>query len=359
MGVLNEERSEIQWHSPKDKPFRISGFPWFDKDKRYRRLPVQSEYSIPARVDELAENTSGGQISFRTNASVLKIRVRLADSANLGHMAASGQCGFDVYLGGPGHKIYYATAFPSLFEKSYERIIWDFTSSCHPLTELREVTMNFPLYQGVEEVLIGTDPSAVIEAPSPYTSDKKVIFYGTSITQGACASRPGMSYTNILSRRFQLEFINLGFSGSGKGESGVALTIREIERPACLVLDYEANVTYQEYKDTLIPFIETYREYHPHVPIIVMSRIPFVQDKAIGEYEDYKNRQEYSRSTAEKLKQQGDKNISFIDGSALLGTLWHECTVDGIHPNDLGFMEMANRLESAFLFLRNHKAEES
>ncbi|SFQ37625.1 Lysophospholipase L1 [Psychrobacillus psychrotolerans] len=349
-------KEEIKWYDPKEKPFRISGFAWIDKEERYRRLPAHSHYDIPPRVDELATNTSGGHISFRTNASKLKLKVKLTDSASMGHMAASGQCGFDVYVGGPGRQMYYATAFPSLLEQSYEKTIWDFNSSNqYSAEQLREVTLNFPLYQGVEELQIGTNPEAIIEQPTPYLSDKRVIFYGTSITQGACASRPGMSYTNILSRRFNLEFINLGFSGSGKGEHGVALTIREIERPACFVLDYEANVSYEEYQDTLIPFIETYREYHLHIPIIIISRIPFVQDKAIGEYEDYQNRREYSKLTVEKLKQQGDRNISFIDGSTLLGELWHECTVDGIHPNDLGFMEMANRLESAFGFLRNNE----
>ncbi|WP_335367946.1 SGNH/GDSL hydrolase family protein [Bacillus sp. JJ1521] len=343
----------MRWYNPNEKPFRISGFAWFDKEEQYRRLPAKSDYNVPLRVDELADNTSGGQISFRTNATKLEIQVKLTDAASLGHMTASGQCGFDVYVGEPGHQMFYATAIPSLLDQSYEKPIWDFTSSSQHITEqTREVTLNFPLYQGVEEVLIGTNSSAIIEPPTPYYSDKRVIFYGTSITQGACASRPGMSYTNILSRRIHLEFINLGFSGSGKGEHGVALTIREIERPACFVLDYEANVTCKEYKDTLIPFIETYREYHPNVPIIIVSRIPFVQDKAIGEYDEYQERREYSKSTVEKLRQQGDKNISFIDGSILLGELWHECTVDGIHPNDLGFMEMANRMENAFMFLR-------
>ena len=350
-------KEEIRWYNPKEKPFRISGFAWFDKEERYLRLPAQSDYDIPARVDELATNTSGGQISFRTNASKLELKVELNDAASLGNMATSGQCGFDVYVGEPGQQMYYATAFPSLLDQSFEKTIWDFnSSSLHSKEHLREVTLNFPLYQGVEEVLIGTNPNAIIEPPTSYSSDKRVIFYGTSITQGASASRPGMSYTNILSRRFNLEFINLGFSGSGRGEQGVALTIREIERPACFVLDYEANVSYKEYQDTLIPFIETYREYHPHIPIIIISRIPFVRDKAIGEYEDYQNRREYSKITVEKLKQQGDKNISFIDGSTLLGELWHECTVDGVHPNDLGFMEMANRLEHEFVFLRNNES---
>lgn len=347
---------EIRWYNPKEKPFRISGFAWFDKEKKYRRLPSKPEFKIPTNVDELANNTSGGQIRFRTNVSKLVLKVKLTAAAGMGHMPASGQCGFDVYVGEPGQQKYYASAYPTVHEQSFERVIWDFTScSKHKVEQVREVTLNFPLYVGVEEVLIGTNPDAIIETPTPFLSDKRVIFYGTSITQGGCASRPGMSYTNILSRRFNLEFINLGFSGSGKGEREVALTIREIDSPACFVLDYEANASLEQYKATLLPFIKTLREYYPDVPMIIVSRIPFVQAEGRGWYDEYQERREYSRTTVEVLKQQGDQHISFIDGSTLLGEYWHECTVDGIHPNDLGFMEMANRMESGLAFLIGYR----
>jgi GDSL-like Lipase/Acylhydrolase family/N-terminus of Esterase_SGNH_hydro-type len=334
-------QEDIRWNNPKEDPFKISGFAWLQEEGCYRRLPAQLEYVIPDRVNELANFTSGGQIRFRTNASKLELKVKLIGTASMGHMAASGQCGFDIYVGEPGRQQYFATAIPPLHEQSYERAIWNFDGR----NEMREVTINFPLYQGVEEVLIGTNQNAVIEAPTPYQSDKRVIFYGTSITQGGCASRPGMSYTNILSRRFHLEFINLGFSGSGKGEQEVALTIREIERPACFVIDYEANVTAEQYKTTLVPFIKTYREYHPLVPIIVMSRIPYAQDVAHGRYEDYLERKNHSKSTVEQFIQKGDQNFTFVDGSVMLGKNWNECTVDGVHPNDLGFMKMAEGLE--------------
>ncbi|MEH7011042.1 SGNH/GDSL hydrolase family protein [Neobacillus niacini] len=334
-------QDDFQWYNPKEGSFQLSGFAWFHKEGCYRRLPGQPEFEIPERVNELANCTSGGQIRFRTNASKLQIKVKLIGTASMSHMAASGQCGFDIYVGEPGKQQYFATAIPPLHERTYERAIWDFDSR----HEMREVTVNFPLYQGVEEVLIGTNQDALIEVPTPYQSDKRVIFYGTSITQGGCASRPGMSYTNILSRRFHLEFINLGFSGSGKGEQGVALTIREIERPACFVIDYEGNVTTEQYKTTLVPFIETYREYHPLVPIIVMSRIPYAQGGTHGRYKDYLERRNHSKSTVEQFIRNGDQNLTFVDGSALLGENWNECTVDGVHPNDFGFMKMAEGLE--------------
>lgn len=334
---------EITWHDPKEYPFSLNGFAWFQQEKIYRRFPKQPIAQLPTRVEALANDTSGGQIRFKTNSKKLAIKVNLKGPATMSHMTAVGQCGFDVYIGKPGEQQYFSTAIPQLGETSYQSTLWDDMDG--PSSQLREVTINFPLYQGVEEVLIGMEAGSAIEAPTAYLSDKQVLIYGTSITQGGCASRPGMSYTNILSRRMHLEFINLGFSGSGRGEKEVAQSIREIENPACLVLDYEANVSAEEYVATLDPFIQLYREFHPAVPIIVMSRIPYASDVVPGRHAESMKRRDHSMLTVGEWKRKGNERITFVDGYPMLGTNWHECTVDGVHPNDLGFMKMADGLE--------------
>ncbi|RDW22476.1 hypothetical protein CWR48_00380 [Oceanobacillus arenosus] len=343
LNIQEQQVDPIEWHDPKNDPFKVNGFAWFDKEKEYRRMPKHSVMELPICVDELANCTSGGQIRFKTDSTKLLLKTRLSGVADIGHMAATGQSGFDIYIGEPGKQHYLATAIPPIHEKTYEAMLWDFTSTS---SELREVTINLPLYQGIEELLIGIEPDAIIEAPTSYISNKRALFYGTSITQGGSASRPGMSYTNILSRRFQLEFINLGFSGSGKGEREVALTIRDIENPACLVIDYEANVTPDEYEKTLVSFIEIYREQHPLVPIMVMSRIPHALDILPEQNLETMRRRNHSKKVVDQFKQNGDSHIVFVDGSKLLGMRWHEGTVDGVHPNDYGFMKMANGLEA-------------
>lgn len=349
-GVINDavpngvQQNRMIWYDPKEYPFDLTGFAWLQHEKIYRRFPKEPTAKLPDRVNELSDCTSGGQIRFKTNTKRLSIKVSLSGEANMGHMSALGQCGFDVYVGKIGEQQYLSSAIPPLHEKNYERTFWDLEEKS---VELLEITINFPLYQGVEEVLVGIDLDADIQPPNPYHADKRVLFYGTSITQGGCASRPGMSYTNILSRRFPLEFINLGFSGSGKGEEEVALSIREIERPGCFVIDYEGNVNADQYDATLLPFIELYREWHPFVPIIVMSRIRYAKELNEEQYKDYERRREISRSTVAALREKGDQYISFLDGSQLLGENWHECTVDGVHPNDLGFMKMADGIEGA------------
>jgi len=206
--------------------------------------------------------------------------------------------------------------------------------------------VNFPLYKGVEEVSAGLDEGAEILPPPPYDSNLRVVAYGTSITQGGCACRPGMAYTNILSRRFNMEFINLGFSGNGRGEPEVAATIAEIERPGCFILDYEANSgSTEELKRTFPEFIRILRDAHPKVPILALSRTNFSSDlfDPAG-LQSRIERRDFQRSVIDGLRKKGDKFVYFKDGSELLGKDFDECTVDGAHPTDLGFMRMADAL---------------
>lgn len=342
MKLEQTEQSGLKWLSPKEQPFRLSGFPWFSQDNVYRRLPVKPSYELPAAVNSLANSTAGGQVAFRTDSPKLSIRVELAGRANMYHMPATGQCGFDVYLGEPGDQQYFCTTRYDHSQTSYEVVLYEYADS-----RQRHVTVNFPLYQGVKEVSIGIAPGSSIEAPLPYRSGKKVIVYGTSITQGGCANRPGMAYTNILSRRIPLEFVNLGFSGNGKGEPEVARVVSEIADPALLVLDYEANIgTVENMKRTLPEFIRIYREAHPKTPVLVVSKIQYARERFEPELLQRRlDTKKVEMETVSMYRSQGDDNVHFFDGETLLGTdSYNECTVDGVHPTDLGFLRMADTL---------------
>lgn len=333
---------ELTWHSPLDEPFVVSGLAWFEQERIYRRLPKAPDYSIPAAVDTLANCTSGGQIRFRTNSKNIFVRVRLAAGSDMYHMPPTGQCGMDAYVGGPGHWLYAGTTVFKAGAAEYESRLFIDDSS-----EWRSYMLNMPLYQGVEDISIGLDPEAEISAPEGYESDKRIIFYGTSITQGGCASRPGMSYTNILSRRINLEFINLGFSGNGKGEPELAQLCAQIDNPACLVLDYEANSGGTgQYKKTLPVFIQIYREAHPDVPMILVSRVPYAAEAFKPEVlQERIERRDFQSDLIRKLAEAGDRKLTFVDGSDLLGSRPDEVTVDSVHPTDLGFNLMAEHLE--------------
>jgi len=332
---------QMQWHSPADAPFRLAGFAWFDEERLYRRLPSKPEHPLPQAVDSLANCTAGGQIHFQTDSPRLSVRVTLRGPHGMNHMPATGQCGFDCYMGPPGELRYCSTTKYNRAETSYEVKLFDL-----PTGQPRNVCLNFPLYQGVEEVLVGLDPKAEVSAPPAYAREGCVVVYGTSITQGGCASRPGMAYGNILSRRLNVEFINLGFSGSGRGEPEVAHVMAGIDSPIAFILDYEANcVDTERLKATFPEFVRILRERHPNTPILAVSRIRSAGETFNPEVGRTRlERRDFQRQTVEALRRQGDSRIVFKDGTDLLGDDFDECTVDGSHPTDLGFLRMADGL---------------
>ena len=258
----------------------------------------------------------------------------------MNHMPATGQCGFDLYTGSRSAQRFHNASKYDHRQTAYEVLLFE-----HPDKELRDFTLNFPLYQGVRRVRIGLTPEAKVAPPPPWSVDGRIVFYGTSITQGGCASRPGMAYTNILSRALNAEVINLGFSGNGRGEPEVIQSVAEVPDPQLFVLDYEANSVGKLHK-TLPDAIRILRDRHRRVPILVISRIAFAADAT---HRNSLQTRERSRDMQAKrvadLRRSGDDAIFFFDGSILLGSDFDECTVDGVHPNDLGFMRIARGLE--------------
>ncbi|WP_010272548.1 SGNH/GDSL hydrolase family protein [Paenibacillus senegalensis] len=346
MAVPQQGGSALKWLSPFLAPVEQLGFAWLEQDKKYRRLPVKPAVPLPPAVDVLANCTAGGQIRFRTNSSRLSIRVRLRDPADMYHMAPTGQCGFDCYLGDPGARYFLTTARLNPREREYEAAFYDWQRQ-----QEEEVTLYFPLYQAVESVWIGIDSDAELFSPAPLASYKPVIIYGTSITQGGCASRPGMAYPNILSRQLPLPFINLGFSGNGKGEPELAEVISTIEDPALLVLDYEANVgTVEDMARTFPEFIRIVRSNHPKLPILAISNIEYAGIRFNREIAQlHEARRKVQMDTIQSLREAGDMHLHFVDGYCLLGEDASECTVDGVHPTDLGFWKMAQALHPILL----------
>lgn len=327
------------WLEPKEKPFQINGFAWFDREKIFRRLPEKPEYKIPESVDILANHTAGGLIRFRTDSKFLILKVKLRELSRMPHMPATGQSGFDCYIGKSTKETYCSTAIPDVNSLEYERKLFQFEKK-----EIRDVSLYFPLYMGVGGVWVGIENGSNVLEPLPFKKKGRIVVYGTSITQGGCASRPGMAYTNILSRWLGIEFINLGFSGSGKGEKELALLITEIDNVRCIVLDYQANAGIEGYIATLPDFVKILRSRFKKTPIIILSR-PAVSswffDKGLKKnwMKGFKFQEDFVR----KLNKQ-DNNIFSYDGSKLFSEMWQESTVDGAHPTDLGFLTMAKAL---------------
>ncbi|BBI36579.1 SGNH/GDSL hydrolase family protein [Cohnella abietis] len=353
--IGGNSESDLKWVSALEAPFRVTGLPWLDRDGVYRRLPVHPSHEIRPEVDRLANNTTGVQVRFRTDSPNLYVRVKLADKYSMYQMAATGQCGVDCYIGAIGNQKYINTSRFDFTQEEYESVLFDSLTR-----EMREITLNLPLYQGVAELHIGVAPSSEIAAFPGFPVDKKVLLYGTSITHGACATRPGMAYPNILSRMFPLEFVNLGFSGNAQGEPELAHLISQIEAPGLLILDYEANTPSTErLRESLPEFIRIYRDRHPDVPILVLSQIRLAREAFDGELVSRREeRKRIQREEVDRQRAAGDLNVHFFDGALLLGEDPQDCTTDGIHPSDLGYARIATTLRPVIAELLNAVIEQ-
>lgn len=357
-GVVEVDADGVCWRDPRATPELLSGFAWLGEEGLYRRLPAVPPASLPAAVEELAWCTAGGQLRFVSDTDVLQVRVRLrtafgmdcqppASPYGFEHMAQTGVSGFDLYLGAPGRERFFAVTRFAAGARAYRAGLLARVGRT-PLSFI----LNFPLFNGVEELLVGIRAGATF-APALSRPDRPVIVYGTSITHGGCASRPGACYTNVLSRRLGMPVVNLGFSGSGCGEPEVAAAVATVRDPALFLLDYEAN-SGGRMDETLPGFIAALRARHPDTPILVLSRIRFGREALRTETALRRSGsrcRRYQRELVDALRQAGDAHLHFFDGARLLGRRYDECTVDGVHPNDLGFFKMADALAPVVAWL--------
>ncbi|MBQ9358132.1 MAG: hypothetical protein IJT95_01165, partial [Abditibacteriota bacterium] len=209
------------------------------------------------------------------------------------------------------------------------------------------------LYGGVKELYVGVQKGSTIKRAPDYKYEKPVVFYGSSITHGACASRNGCSYEALLSRSLDMNFLNLGFGGCALGEQAMAEYIAGLDM-SVFVMDYDHNAPTEEHlRDTHYAFYRTVREKQPGVPIIMLSR------PKPNLWPDEKERRDIIKSTWKRARDEGDKNVYFIDGSTLVdayaGDAW---SVDRVHPNDYGFVSMAKGIEKVLKpLLKNHSSK--
>lgn len=330
---LEEEKYDLRCAS--EYPFVVSGFRWFNEEHEFCRLPKSILPKCSEDVQYLAWHTSGGMIRFKTNSPSIVLKATLRGNEIMPHMALSGSSGFDLYFGQGKQKIFHKNIRPSAGKNVVIMSLADGLSS-----QMRDCTLYLPLYNGITALEIGISPKYSIEAPANLRYSSPILFYGSSITQGGCASRPGNAYTHILCRMLDAAIINFGFSGSARGEPLIAEQIASLNLSA-FVLDYDHNSPNIEHlKQTHERFFKIVRAKQPELPIIIVSKCDFyrrmVTDTA---------RRDIIYQTYQNAIKDGDKNVYFIDGETLFGRDQRDaCTVDGCHPNDLGFMRMAKKM---------------
>jgi hypothetical protein len=329
MAVKSVSTQGVTWHDPARPPFRIGGLNWFGRNGLYRRLPVMK--GIPEPVDKLADCTTAATIAFRTDSNRVLVELHHATPyAGHWHMSPVGRSGIDLYEGGPGK---WRTVGVSRFKNDRTALF-----KSPGKREMREFMINLPIYNGVRSIRIGLDDGAALLPPSPYASPKRIVAYGGSVMQGACASRPGRAFMNIIGRHFNLEVVNLGFSGSSRFEPIMAELTAEVENPAVVIVEGDRNAGWKRVRDLEPNFITTIRKKHPGVPIVVMQGNPWWgadpnRAKIMAE----------QRAFVEKM-QKSDADLYWWDCTDFIGPDHAECLIDGKHPTDLGFQRMSDHM---------------
>ncbi len=323
------EKDDIRFFNVREEPFAVYGV--FHEDGKFRRMPEAVARTVSEGVTALHTHTAGGRIRFRTDSPYIAIHAKMESIYKMPHFAISGSAGFDLYISESDGSECFERSFMPPFNMTdgYESVV-ELGSA-----RMREITVNMPLYSGVSEVYIGLANTATLAAPLPYRIEKPIVFYGSSITQGGCASRPGSCYTSITARYFGANHINLGFSGNAKAEDEIAEYISGLDMSA-FVYDYDHNTPSIEHLiATHEKMFKKIREQNPELPIVIMSMPRNRLTSAI------RTRRDIIKKTYENAVAAGDKNVYFIDGSTLLDDCPGEGTVDCTHPTDLGFFFMA------------------
>ena len=328
-------RDDIVLYDVRKAPFSIRGV--FYEDDRFRRMPKAIADTVNAGVAQLCSHTSGGRVFFTTDSECIALTCTRPDFWAMGHMARSGNGGFSLYERRDGHWLYRATFVPPADPKGFSSIV------SLGAKEERTLMLQMPLYAPISSLHIGIAGGSSLGAwTQGYTHEKPIVFYGSSITQGGCASTAGSDYAGRVSRRFDADYINLGFSGNGKAEDTMMEYIASLDM-GCFVYDYDYNAPNAEYlANTHYRGYETVRRKNPDLPIVMMSCPNYDR---IGH--NAAERRDIIAASYEKALACGDKNVYFVDGREHFATFnADECTVDGTHPNDLGFARMADALST-------------
>ena len=321
------DHAEFCFYDVEEALFRVYGTQMVDG--RYRRLPEAVANATNNGVREMHTNTAGARVRFVTDSPRIAIRVVIEDFLLQPRTSVCGSASLDLYLNGEYCNTFIPPHDPLAVQNGYESVI-----ETH-LTQKAEVLIHFPLFANVTRLFVGVVEGSVLESAPEYRLSAPVVCYGSSITHGACASRPGNCYENILARELDLDFLNLGFSGSACGEDAIAAHIATLEMSA-FVLDYDHNAsTPASLGRHHERFFKIVRAAQPTLPVLMLSR-PQPRPNA-----EELERLAVVRATYENALASGDENVYFIPGGELMQEMKNEGLVDNVHPNDAGFWNMA------------------
>ena len=332
--------TDIVWYSPETEPFSLRGVFFDEKEGLYVRMTLDVAAEANPSVRALARMTAGGRLRFRTSSPYIALRVIAPYVYPMGHMPLTGSHGFAFYVDGR----YAGKVAPQpkeALDHQSGRIAFAGSARHGAGAGVHDVEIYLPLYGGVAAFEVGLAEGAELLSPRPYRNAGTIVAYGSSITQGACASRGGNDAVNHLSRMLDSDILNLGFSGNGNAEPAMLDYLSSLENVSAYIFDYNY---YTDIPDRVLPpHSEIYRrlrEAHPDVPILMIDKPGCDYDP-----EGYAARRAMIRATYEAARAAGDEKALMLDAYELFGDEYRDaCLVDSNHPNDLGFLRMAEAM---------------
>lgn len=309
----------------------------------FQRIDEQETAPMPKAVQGLAKNSAGIAVLFESNSAVIAVRWKLAEDKYHANMTPVAHSGLDLYAWVNGNWQYVSVARPAKGLIAQDQVIVRRMD-----TTMKQFMLYLPLYNSVSELAIGIHKKASIQKPAKPHIDKskRVVIYGSSIVQGASASRPGMAYPAIIQRKLGVDVINLGFSGNAKMEMELARYLATVDA-ACYVLDCIPNQTPQQVAERALPFIRYLREKRPNTPIILVESVIREHgyfDQQVGQ--TVKQQNENIRKAYEQLKVEKYKHIYYVPAKQFMLSD-HEGTLDGTHLTDVGFRSIAGAVLKA------------
>ncbi|MEG1955403.1 MAG: SGNH/GDSL hydrolase family protein [Mucinivorans sp.] len=335
--------AQSSWHNPVVEKAILHGqiMPEAQRTNFYQRLPDASKSTVTDRVWGLSQNSAGESLCFYTNSKKINVRYAIAEGASMPHMPATGKSGVDLYAtDASGQSIWLAARYWVSDTSGFDYAPIYYRDSIPGKGYLYELYL--PPYNTVTWINIGVDEGCHFEFVNP-TNQKPIIAYGTSITQGACASRPGMIWPTIVERELKIPLINLGFSGNGLLEKGVLDLIKQTPAQV-VILDCMPNLSARsvdEIKTLVINATHEIRSAQPNVPILIVDHLGYPHSGAIDGYaQQVEGAIKAQTQAIESLKKEGVKGIHYLRFDEI--AMPQDGTVEGVHPSDYGMRVYAD-----------------
>ena len=333
--------AQLQWKNPLAESFQtVHGQAWQDELKgTYYRLPERAKEVVRKPVWGLSRHSAGLSIVFRSNAPEIKVRYAVTEGFAMAHMPATGKSGVDLYATDANGKLRWCAAkyaFGDTITYTYSHLSY--------VTDPKqgyEYQLFLPPYNEIKWLEIGVDKEYTLRF-LPASKEKPIVLYGTSIAQGACASRPGMVFGNIINRTLQHPVVNLGFSGNGQMEPEVFDFLSEIDAKM-FILDNMPNMNKERtglIYERATNGIRKLRQ-KSNAPILLVEHNGYANEFSSLDAEDsYRKTNIELHRVYQTLKAEGIKELYYLTKEEIGFT--QDATVEAIHPSDLGMQIYAD-----------------